>query len=106
MKHHLILAAALCASLAGCADMAGSVSKVSAVAARIEPGLQRACDEAIMLANIAGLVPGVGAIVPYITAGCATAEGLTKLAADPTSTQWVVGLIGKIKALQVGAAGA
>lgn len=59
----------------------------------------------MLIANIAGLVPGVGAIVPYITVGCATAEGLTKLAADPTSVQWVGELVGKIKAL-AGASGA
>ncbi len=61
--------------------------------------LQAACTDAIAIANIAGLVPGVGAIVPYITAGCATAEGIARLAADPSSTQWLGELVGKIKAL-------
>ncbi len=61
--------------------------------------LQAACTDAIAIANIAGLVPGVGAIVPYITAGCATAEGIARLAADPSSTQWLGQQIGAIKAL-------
>lgn len=91
-----IAAAALCLSVAGCAGLA---EQINAGAARIDPVLQTACNDALMVANLAGLVPGVGAIVPYITAGCATAEGLTKLAADPTSTAWLGQLTGMVKAL-------
>lgn len=76
----------------------------TAGAASIQPALQTACTDAMAIANIAGLVPGVGAIVPYINAGCGTAEGLVKLAADPTSTEWVGTLSGQIKTL-AGAAG-
>jgi len=61
--------------------------------------LRSACSEALFVANVAGLVPGVGAIVPYINAGCATAEGLAQLAASPTGVQWVGQLIGTVKAL-------
>lgn len=68
-------------------------------AASIQPALQTACTDAMAIANIAGLVPGVGAIVPYLNAGCGTAEGLVKLAADPSSTEWVGQLSGQIKAL-------
>lgn len=68
-------------------------------AASAEATLHTACADAMAIANIAGLIPGVGAIVPYINAGCGTAEGIAKLAADPTSTQWVGQLIGKVQAL-------
>lgn len=75
------------------------LDKFSAGAARVEPALQAACDTALRLANIAGLIPGVGAIVPYISVGCGTATGLARLAADASSTEWVGTLIGKIEVL-------
>lgn len=68
-------------------------------AASVQPALQTACTDAMAIANIAGLVRGVGAIVPYLNAGCGTAEGLVKLAADPSSTEWVGQLSGQIKGL-------
>lgn len=83
--------------LAGCS--AQGLSDLASTANRIAPELQSACNDALAVANLAGLVPGVGAIVPYINAGCATAQGLTKLAADPTSLQWLGQLIGQGKAL-------
>lgn len=87
--------------LAGCTT--AQLGQFSGGAARVEPALEAACSEATTLANIVGLVPGVGAIVPYISVGCGTAEGLAKLAADPTSTQWVGELTGKIKVLAANA---
>ncbi len=96
MKIRHLAAGAAMLGLAGCSQFATN-------AAAISGPLQTACNDAIGIANIAGLVPGVGAIVPYITAGCATAEGLTKLAADPTSTQWVGTLIGQVKAIAASA---
>lgn len=100
MRKH-ITAVALAAGLAlgGCSSM----SQFTQGAAKVEPKLAAACQDAMLVANIAGLVPGVGAVVPYITAGCATADGLAKLAADPNSVQWVGELIGKIKTLAAGA---
>lgn len=91
----LITCIALAATVAGCSSAA-----INKNANKIAPELAAACQSAVTLANIAGLVPGVGAIVPYINAGCATAEGLDKLAADPSSTQWVDGLIEQIHQLQ------
>lgn len=93
----LIAATVALLVLAGCS--AAQLQSVSTTAASIQPGLQAACNDALAIANIAGLVPGVGAIVPYLNAGCATAEGITKLAADPSSTEWVGTLAGQIKAL-------
>jgi hypothetical protein len=93
-----IAAALLCAPLlAACPSLPG---QINTTAAQISPTLQAACNDALMVANLAGLVPGVGAIVPYVTAGCATAEGIVKLAADPSSTQWLGTLIGKIDTLR------
>lgn len=61
--------------------------------------LEHACSLAVTAANVAGLIPGVGAIEPYVTAGCTTAQGLAKLASDPTSVEWVNNLTAMIKAL-------
>lgn len=82
--------------LAGCADLG---AQINAGARQIDPVLQTACNDALTVVNLVGLIPGVGAIVPYITAGCATAEGLTKLAADSTSTAWLGQLTGMVKTL-------
>ncbi len=70
-------------------------------AGKFETALNLACREAISIANLVttGFIPGANEIVPFIRAGCATAEGLAKLAADPTSAQWVGDQIGKIKVL-------
>lgn len=61
--------------------------------------LEHACSLAVTAVNVAGLIPGVGAIEPYVTAGCTTAQGLAKLASDPTSVEWVNNLTAMIKAL-------
>lgn len=95
MKKLIALACAL--SLAGCS--AAQQQAFTNGAASVQPALQAACIDAMAIANIAGLVPGVGAIVPYINAGCGTAEGLVKLAADPSSIEWVGQLSGQIKTL-------
>lgn len=93
------LAASVAALLALGACSAQQQQDFTADAAKVQPALQTACNDAMAIANIAGLVPGVGAIVPYINVGCGTAEGLAKLAADPSSAQWVGEQIGTIKAL-------
>lgn len=97
MKTTRILAAASLCALAACS--AQQQATFTADAAKVSPILQTACTDAMAIANIAGLVPGVGSIVPYLNAGCGTAEGLVKLAADPSSTEWVATMAGSIKTL-------
>lgn len=82
------IAIALAVSLAACS--AAGVSKVSSVAAQIQPTLITACNAAMMLAPLAGPV------APWIVGGCGTVEAVDKLAADPTSTAWVNGLIAMV----------
>lgn len=91
------LAVLLILALNNCST--AQLSAFSSSAARVEPALAAACVTATSLATVAGLVPGVGAILPYITVGCSTAEGLARLAADPSSVEWVGQLSGQIKAL-------
>lgn len=85
--------------MASCAQVEGVVEKIPATAARVEPQLAAACEAANKLAPVAMLVPYAAAIVPFVTAGCNTADGLAKLASDPSSTAWVNQLIGQMKAL-------
>jgi hypothetical protein len=92
-----IIAAAGLLALAGCSS--DQLGKFTAGAAKVEPALQSACDTAVALSTVAGLVPGVGAIVPYISVACRTAEGFAKLAADPSSAEWLGQLSGQIKGL-------
>lgn len=47
----------------------------------------------------APFVPIAGDIAPFIVAGCLTEQGLAKLAADPSSAEWVNGLVAQVKAL-------
>lgn len=84
-------------ALAGCSP--AQLAQFSSTASNVSSALTMACNDAITAANIAGLVPGVGAIVPYINAGCATGEGIAKLAADPSSTAWLGQMTGEIKTL-------
>jgi hypothetical protein len=84
----LALAAGLAASmtLAACQQAADS-------AAKIDPRLAAACNAAVALSPLAG---------PYavwIDAGCSTAEAIAKLAQDPSSAQWVEGLVAGVKKL-------
>lgn len=48
--------------------------------------------------TLSSFVP-VNPITPYVIAGCATEEGLAKLATDPSSIEWVNGLVSQIKVL-------
>ena len=85
----LVLAGMLgaAATLAACAPVAGR-------AMMIGPALIAACDAAMALSPVAG---------PYavwIDAGCGTAEAVARLAADPSSTAWVNGLIAAIRQQQ------
>lgn len=64
-------------------------STVNSVATQV----QNACAEAMPL------VPLAGPVAPYITAAC-TADGIVKLASDPSSVQWLGQLIGQVKALR------
>lgn len=70
-----------------------------AVVTTASSAVEAACNEAVPIANAAALVPGVAPIAAYVVAGCMTAEGLAKLAADPTSAAWVGTLIAQIRAL-------
>jgi len=94
-----LTSAVLAGALALGACSSDQLSRFTAGAARVEPALEAACRTASTLATVAGLVPGVGAILPYINVGCGTAEGLARLAADPSSVEWVGTLSGQIKAL-------
>jgi len=83
-----VLAAGLAASmtLAACQPAADT-------AAKIDPRLAAACNAAVALSPLAG---------PYavwIDAGCSTAEAIAKLAEDPSSAQWVEGLVAGVKKL-------
>lgn len=106
------LRAALCAALAlglfACsqaqldqaattADSAAAQIQQAAVA--VSPALTAACTDAMSLAGVAALVPQAAPILPFVTAGCGTAEGLAKLAADPSSVEWVGTLVGQLKAV-------
>jgi hypothetical protein len=108
MRRLMVSMTAGAVMLAGCsADQSAKfdegLAKFQAGAAKVEPVLARACASAVNLSLVAGLIPGVGAIVPYINEGCRTADGLAKLAANPTSLEWVGTLKGKIEALAHGA---
>lgn len=94
-------AGSLALALWGCT--AAQTTQVQSTAGQVDTALQSACTDALLVANIAGLVPGVGAIIPYINAGCATADGIAKLAADPTSAAWLGQLTGEIKQLAAAA---
>ena len=85
----LVVACGLAAltALAACQQLADT-------AANIDPKLAAACDAAIALSPLAG---------PYavwIDAGCGTAEAVAKLAQDPSSAEWVSGLIADVQKLR------
>lgn len=61
--------------------------------------LDLACADATVLAPLASGIPGAAAIVPGVMIGCATAEGLARLAADPSSAEWVGHQIGSLRSL-------
>lgn len=79
-----LLAAASLLGLAGCttAQLQFAATDVSA-----------ACTDAIGAANTALLIgsasPGVVTVANGVILGCTSAEGLAKLAADPSSPQWL-----------------
>lgn len=59
-------------------------------AAGVSAELQAACALAMPLAQMATPIPTVGPFIATgVVAGCGTATGLAKLAADPTSAAWV-----------------
>jgi len=80
-----VLAVAAAVSLGGCAP--GQVADTAATAAGYQAKIAAACNTAML---VAPLVPAVG---PWIIAGCGTEAAIAKLALDPTSLQWVNGLI-------------
>jgi hypothetical protein len=85
----LVLAGMLgaAATLTACAPIAGR-------AKTIDPALIAACEAAVALSPVAGLY------AVWIDAGCGTAEAVARLAADPSSTAWVNGLIAAIRQQQ------
>lgn len=100
---YLIGGSALCFGLAACIPAAQPTyappANLPIQLQQVSADINTACSEALLVANIAGLVPGVGAIVPYINAACTTAEGISAIAASPTGVQWLGQLIGEVKAL-------
>lgn len=51
--------------------------------------IQIACSDVMPLTQIAALVPGANSIAAGVNIGCTTAEGIARLAADPTSAVWL-----------------
>ena len=65
-------------------------AQFTAQAAGVSAELQSACALALPLAQMATPIPTIGPFVATgVTVGCGTAQGLAKLAADPTSAAWV-----------------
>lgn len=81
------------------ADVAAAAAKLNALAVTVDPSLVTACNAATALAGAGAAIPGVAAVSPWVTAGCTSAEGLLKLAGDPSSLTWVSGLISQMAAL-------
>ena len=61
--------------------------QVADTATSVDPALTAACNTAMVLSPLAG------PYAPWIIGGCGTAEAIAKLAADPSSLDWVNGLI-------------
>jgi nitrous oxide reductase accessory protein NosL len=89
MTRYALIAAV--AALAACSQVQEDRAVSAAQTANMT--LESACDMAVMLAPIAG------PYAPFITAGCSTAEGIAKLASDPSSVAWVEGLIADVRKL-------
>lgn len=87
----LTLAAAL--ALAACAGSPPN-QQIASKAQAIQPALIAACNTAMTLAPLAG------PYAQFIVAGCGTTEAVDKLAADPSSTQWVNGIVASVQALR------
>jgi len=60
--------------------------------ARIDRDVRAVCAVAMPLAPMAGPY-GV-----FIIGGCATEAGIAKLASDPSSVEWLQGMVAKVKA--------
>jgi len=91
MKGLISLAIAI-GILIGIAELtSGCTPQQQKEAAVASASLQAACAAAMQLAPLAGPV------APYIIAGCATASGIAKLAADPSSVAWVESLIAEVR---------
>lgn len=83
---YLIYSAAL---LVGACTPA-QLQQFSATSAGVSAELQTACALAMPLAQMATPLPTVGPFIAAgVTAGCGTAQGLAKLAADPASAAWL-----------------
>lgn len=91
IKGALLLALGL--GLAGCGT-APPNQEIAKVAQAIQPRLLPACNAAMELSPIAG------PYAPFIVAGCGSAEAIDKLAADPSSTEWVNKLVADAKGLK------
>lgn len=100
IARNALLAGALALSACTAAQVAEFQGKVSTTAGQALPELTAACANLVSLANIAGaVVPGAGAITTYVYPACVGAEGLTRLAADPTSLEWLGKLNGQLRGL-------
>jgi hypothetical protein len=93
------------ALLVGSTLVACTASQVSMAVADV----QAACITAIQASNTAaGLTKGgaantVASINAYLVAGCATADAVAKLAADPTSVAWLNQQTGALQAIAAAA---
>ena len=83
-----IVALSLAALLTACT--AAQLQQASNTAAGVSAELQTACALAMPLAQMATPLSTVGPFIAMgVTAGCGTAQGLAKLAADPASAAWL-----------------
>lgn len=71
-----------------------ATAQIASKAQAIQPALIAACNTAMTLAPLAG------PYAQFIVAGCGTTEAVDKLAADPSSTQWVNGIVASVQALR------
>lgn len=58
-----------------------------------------ACMDVAPLANAALLVPVAAPVAVYVTAACQDATTIAKIAADPTTVEWLAGLKSQLIAL-------
>lgn len=78
---------------------AAQLQQATNTAAGVSVELQTACALAMPLAQMATPLPTVGPFIAMgVTAGCGTAQGLAKLAADPSSAAWVGEQMAMLKA--------
>ena len=94
LKERGIIKSLALAGMLGAAATVTACAPLASGAKTIDPALIAACDAAMALSPVAG---------PYavwIDGACGTAEAVARLAADPSSTAWVNGLVAGVKRLR------